>query len=481
MFNCAGRRDLRGVEMLSKPSITVVALALGSHLAIADQRDEAIRALMEKVDALEQKVKALEHDRDTRNGEGPTSTNRSQVPIISAGSNGFAIQSADTNFVLRIKGYVQADSRFFIDDDTAVNDTFLLRRVRPIFEGTVFRDYDYRLMLDFGSGLTTTSNNVGLLQDAYVNAHYWREFQVQVGKMKEPVGLERLRSAADLTFPERGYPTQLVPSRDVGIMLHGKLFEDRLSYAAGLFNGVNDGGSGDIETDDDEKDFAARVFAAPFKQSNIDPLQGLGFGIAGTIGNQEGPLRSFSTAGQEKFFSYRTGDGLTPATANISADGQHWRLVPQACYYWGPFGLLTEYAISNQRLRRDAGVSSFADIQNTAWQVAASYILTGEENSYQSFVPKRPLSLRDGGWGAWEVTARVMELSIDDSAFPSFAKTGSAEDAFTYGVGLNWYLNKNVKMNLECERTTFTGGSRTPGSVTAQPENVIFTRVQFGF
>ena len=44
--------------------------------------------------------------------------------------------------------------------------------MRPGFEGTVFEKYDFKLMLDFGSGLTAGAGNVGFVQDAYMNARF---------------------------------------------------------------------------------------------------------------------------------------------------------------------------------------------------------------------------------------------------------------------------------------------------------------------
>jgi len=170
------------------------------------------------------------------------------------------VRSADSNFVFKVRGYVQADLRFYADDypGGTANDTFLIRRARPIFEGTVYDKYDFRVMLDFASGINSSAANNGFLQDAYLNARFLPEFQVQVGKFKEPVGLERLQSGANLLFVERGYPTQLVPNRDVGVQLQGDLLGGLFRYEAGVFNGVADGGSGDADVSDDEKDIAGR-------------------------------------------------------------------------------------------------------------------------------------------------------------------------------------------------------------------------------
>lgn len=369
--------------------LLIIAVTTASS-AKADDTSEEIKLLKDQIQQLDQRLRIL--DRKAELDTEVVEEKRKETPRLSAGAGGFVISSADTNFVLKIRGYVQADARFFAGEDIPANDTFLMRRVRPILEGTVFEHYDYRLMLDFASGLTASASNNPLVQEAYVNYRQFPQFQVQVGKFKEPVGLERLQSGANLLFVERGYPTQLVPNRDVGIQLQGEFFKGALNYAVGVFDGVADGGSAEIEASDDDKDIAARLFAHPFKNMDLEPLQKLGLGIAGTLGQQSGALRNFTTPGQQRFFAYRSGLGTNASSASVSADGQHWRLVPQGYYYWGPFGLFGEYAISSQEVARSAGAASTSTrLKNTGWQVSASYFLTGEDNSFKAIVPKIPL------------------------------------------------------------------------------------------
>ena len=455
-----------------------IAVMIGGPTA-AFSADDDVEALKKQIRDLDQKVRILERKAELEFAETP----RNGAPRLTAGAEGFRFSSADTNFVLKLRGYVQADARFYLHDHIAANDTFLMRRVRPIFEGTVFKNYDYRIMLDFASGINSSSANNAFLQEAYLNVHYWPQFQIQVGKFKEPVGLERLQSGANLLFAERGLPTQLVPNRDVGVQLHGQLFDGTLNYAAGVFNGVQDSGSSDSDVGtDDHKDVAARLFAHPFKKSKIGPLQGLGVGLGGSWGNQAGIPPAFKTVGQQTFFSYVAGTGTN---VNVSADGEHWRLAPQAYYYWGPFGLFGEYVVSSQKLRRDAGGAApfFATVHNRAWQVAGSWFVTGERNSFAPVTPLRPLNFSERHWGALELAARYGELTIDDELFGanSFATASSARKARSWGVGLNWYLNKNVKLTLDYDQTDFDGGSSKPGNVTAQDERVIISRVQFAF
>ncbi len=449
------------------PALAVVPTLINSAAAQSPGSDT--QKLLQRIEELEQKVKILERKRelDLEAARDMTQT----ATAVSEGSSGFAVRSADTNFVLKLRGYVQADARFFPGDRNtgAVNDTFLLRRVRPIIEGTVYDRFDYRLMLDFGQnkGSGSTAANQDTVQDAYVTARLWPEFQIQIGKFKEPVGLERLQSGANLLFIERGFPTQLVPNRDVGIQLQGDLLDGRLSYQAGVFNGVADGGSGDTDTADTDKDIAARLFSHPFKNSDRDWLRGLGLGVSGTIGNHDLALRTYTTPGQQRFFSY---------TAGTAAAGEHQRVSPQGYYYYGPFGLFGEYVISSQKVR--AGAVS-QRLTHTAWQLATSYFLTLEDNSFKPVAPRANFTLGGPGWGAVELTARVGQLDVDNDTFPTFASAAtSVSEATSWGVGANWHLNRNIKLSLNYERTVFEGGT-TPYLING--EHVILSRVQFSF
>ncbi len=76
------------------------------------------------------------------------------------------------------------------------SSTFLLRRVRPILQGTVYKYFDFRIMTDFGNGQST-------VQDAYADFTYFPQTKFRFGKFKPPVGLERLVSGSEMLFVER--------------------------------------------------------------------------------------------------------------------------------------------------------------------------------------------------------------------------------------------------------------------------------------
>jgi phosphate-selective porin OprO/OprP len=397
--------------------------------------------------------------------------------FISAGSDGFSFRSADNNFAIALHGLLQADSRTFFRDDKALgNDAFLLRRARPILSGTVYRDFDFLFTPEFAG------NTVQIL-DALVNYRLEPGLQLAAGKMKPPVGLEALQPEQFTFFNERALATDLVPYRDIGVELHGDLFDGVISYAAGLFNGAPDYVTTTTNTDfDNNKSFDARIFAQPFKNTSISFLRGLGVGIAGTYqkdagttnnGNTTGLTQGFTTDGQEKFFTYSN---------SVASTGVHTRLVPQGYYYWGPFGLMGEYVANNDHVSNFAKKITSANLQNTAWEVSGGYVLTGENDSYLGVNPAHPFSPFNGRWGAVQLVGRYAQLDVDKKAFSGFADPGSsASQAGAWSVGVNWYLNNNLRVNASYSETTFEGGNGPKATVTKQPEEVFFTRVQLSF
>jgi phosphate-selective porin OprO/OprP len=138
--------------------------------------------------------------------------------------------------------------------------------------------------------------------------------------------------------------------------------------------------------------------------------------------------------------------------------------------------LFGEYVKSYQRVQREA---AHATLDNDAWQVAVSYVLTGENASYRSVTPAQTFDFAKGTWGAFEVAARYGELNVDKKAFPVFADpTKAARVAEAWGVGLNWYWNRNVKFQLNYEQTDFTGGS---AKGERPKERVMLGRFQLAF
>ena len=527
-------------------SLIISGVFNASGTAYANDSDELekLRALVQELD---QKIRVL--DRKNELAEEAAAAKKKETPVVKASEKGFGLESADGKNSIRLRGILQTDYRGYNsayrdtrsrsdyragDLDNGLNgfsdtgDTWLIRRARPTVEGTVFGIFDYRFTEDFAGGNAT-------VVDAYVDARFNPAFQVKVGKFKPYVGLERLQSASDIKFIERSYVTNdILPNRDLGIALHGDVLDNKLSYAFGLTNGVADGGNSSTGTQwDNDLEYTARLFATPFKDQ-ASALSGLGFGTALTYTDSTGEsnlnftdtssadgtrngLPSYVSDGQNTVFRYNTwSSGTTPGAVN---DGKRFRFAPQANYYLGPLGVIAEYVRETQGVSNYVGGSPPAGgtatdffvkpgthktLTNNAWQIAASYLITGEEASFKGVKPKNDFDLDKGGWGAWELVARYHELNIDNDAFKNKAGTDyrqsagayadlskSVKSAHSYDLGVNWYLNQDVKIALNYLHTTFDGGDIAQGQTAInktgsnvrdrEDENAIFARFQVAY
>ena len=458
----------------------LAAAVTAALLPAIAQADPTSEELLQKIEELSQKVLVLERKLEVQ--DEATKAAVTTAPVVKASPRGFSIASADSQNQIKLRGVLHVDGRFFESEDPeGLKDTWQATRVRPIVEGTLGGIYDFRFTPDFGQGRT-------VIQDAYVTARFKPAFQVTAGKFKAPVGLERLQSANDIRFVARAFPTSLAPNRDIGLQVGGNVLGDRVNYAVAWGNGSNDGSSSETFADvdvNDDKEWSGRVFALPFGESENFALRGLGLGIAGTYTSQTGTsaqtlLPTYRTPAQSPFFRFRT--GTTPTLA----DGERTRIAPQFYYYVGRFGLLGEYTTVSQDVSRRISATSLREdsLDTTAWQLQAAWFLTGEEESFRGFKPNNVFSLANNTWGALELVARYHELDPDDDAFvggaASFADPAvSARKATAYGLGLNWYLNENLKWVINYEQTSFDGGA--PAGADRDDEKAFLTRFALGF
>lgn len=219
---------------------------------------------------------------------------------------------------------------------------------------------------------------------------------------------------------------------------------------------------------------------------------------AQTTSNLQASTGRYRSLGQQAIFSYNdaTSASGTTSASNAVIAGDHTRLIPQLNYYYNSFGLLAEYAISKQTLSRTSvsnpNIINKSDLQHSAYTINLSYVLTGEDASYNSLKPRHPFKLNSAGWGAIELTARTGQLNFDDKAFINIGTTNdtnlanpnrSVQKAVSNGLGINWWLNQNVKISADYNQTIFTGGLKgTDGKLgDRNTEHVLILRTTLTF
>jgi phosphate-selective porin OprO/OprP len=343
---------------------------------------------------------------------------------------GLNFETADKQFSLKVNGRLMFDMLMPDPDDdleAAVGDIDAMsgfRRVRVEMGGTIHKDFYYQNNIGFeGTPHTFKDNFIGY-KGLPAGTH------VQVGFMKEPVGLEELTSSKYITFMERSMATNaFAPAFDVGVMVFGSLMEDKVNWAIGDF-ADNSNGPGSVNW---QHNFSARLCGTPIVNKEKNLLVHVG-----------GSIQDRSPESETRQFRARPDVGFGPRvqdTGAISADTVQIIGLEGAAVY-GPWSVQGEIYQADVEDHPDAPGGSPT---YKGWYLFGSYFVTGESRPYKggTFGRVKPKSNFDGkkGWGAVEVAVRYCALDLDDDGVD-----GGTGSCLTPGV--NWYLNPNTRVML---------------------------------
>lgn len=375
-------------------------------------------------------------------------------------NEGLQFSTDNEEFLVKLRLMFQSEWRQYeqINQDP-VSSGFYMPRSRFYFTGRLTKPIEYNL--SFQQGYTS----FGVL-NAYANFNYDPRFQFRIGRFKVPFIYERYKLHAwQLIAPERSlFTVNFQGGRQVGGMSHGHLFENRLEYGVGIF----DGPRRSIQDYNSAKNVVAMLNFTPFENQPDSFLRGLNFGGSVDSGDQNNPLTpavlrtSVNASNQELSSPSAVNNAVVPFLAfnqGVKEKGLRalWEL--HLAYYYQGLSLLAAW---------DSGFDSYARsaaarpqrVPIDGWFVQAAYILTGETLIDRVVIdPLRPFDLRKGkfGLGAWELTARYSDLSLGDEVFTA----GLADpNLWTNRVGMvdlgaNWYLNRWMKVYFDWEHAMF--------------------------
>jgi phosphate-selective porin len=259
-----------------------------------------------------------------------------------------------------------------------------------------------------------------------------------------------LTSVSDLDFPYRSMgATYLSPSRDIGAMVAGEFFYEKLNYWAGVFRHDGDNARSRNALGADETG-AFRVTVAPFSrpgESLLDQLEiGSAFTVSALANDAQLPngLRGRTLMSHFVFFE------------PVFVNGHRHRYEVDAEWRWESLGARAEY-LEARDSRKGQGLldDDLPPARARAWYVSGAWVLTGEEKNW----PVTPRAeLTRGGMGAVEVVGRYERLWFDsvggtDEPF----RHPRAETILSNGnraltAGVNWYLNRWVRLQLHTIR-----------------------------
>jgi phosphate-selective porin OprO/OprP len=352
-------------------------------------------------------------------------------PKVTAGyKKGFYIRTTDDQFKIKLEGRFHGDSKFYLGDHPD-HASFFVRRARLCVSGTFYKYYDFRVEAEFGKGGSR-------LNDGFMNVHYWPFAQLKFGQFKTPFSMEELHSDNWIDFVERPLANKLVPSRDLGVMIHGSIQNNFLHYQVGLFNGYK---LNQVNDPDGGKDVALRAIFSPFRKSKLKLLRELYVGGALTYGHVGLGKAQWWNSG-----NFKTAAGTTYLAMgnNVIHDGDRTRKGLEFRWNLGSTALQGEYMIAELDGLRAGALTD--DFEIKGGYIYLSYFLTGERFVFKRGKPGRvsPLSpFKPGdpqsGWGAIQIGARYEFLKAD-------------KDLLDLGyVDPSQYTDKACGFNCRCE------------------------------
>lgn len=386
--------------------------------------------------------------------------------LVSMGPKGLTVQSKDARFSFNIRFPFMFDAKATLSErEPKGGDAFFPRFFGPIFTVTIYEAVTGKLIVGFQDQSVSVVN-------AWLDVAAHRLLHLKLGKFLYPISLERQVLPLRIVLLEHGIASALLPVSEFGAQLWGstenKVFEYQLTFG----NGTPTNARTEVDLDDG-KEGVARVYLRPFATTSVRALKQLGLGIGASYGKRDDlPVTTtIRTLGGRPLFALRGND---PMLGPVLADGDVLRLVPQLGYAGGPIAFYAEYVQLREELRRGA---QRATLKHQSAHAVLTAVLTGEDAVLLDIVsPRRPLSLSEGGFGAFELVAHAEYVDIDDDAFPNFADPArSATSAWAVGGGFNWIPTDIIRVMLNYEHTSLEA-SRGAGKLRA--ENLLGLRVQ---
>jgi phosphate-selective porin OprO/OprP len=460
-------------------AVIVAAPCAAQNQAQIDQLQQQIQALQQQLQTLQNQFNASQKAQSA--AAAPAAAPQSATPPAAASSNAappaatppaspratqsatneFGIESADGKYSIALTGRIHLDAGDYIrvhPDSSATNPSnlssgFNARRARIGVTGMAFGDWNYTFIYDGGNANDATPKGI---QTAQISYKGFKGASLEFGYSDTFFTLEESTNSNDLMFMERATPQVIATSFNAGDFRAngGARFFGPRYWLGAYFTGPTQGQSHAL---------TAEQFGA-FQRGTVQVLQGtdhslhLGVGVSELLKAPNtgiGTANSITLSDSPELRVDPTAiltTGALGSVANPVTGGTVFNLETAAGYknlFWQ--GEYFHYALDRRGLQQanfDGGYG------------AASWTLTGESRkyipatgAYSAIIPDHPFSLTEGGWGAWELGARVSYVNLNDNftaglplAGQPSAVAGGSQTSYT--LGLNWYVNSNIRFML---------------------------------
>lgn len=348
------------------------------------------------------------------------------------------ITSPDGNFTFKPRGMLEVDYANFNErrGGYQYNDGTQIRRGRFGFDGTIMKEFAWRIEGEWVGGVTS-------LLDAYVAYTGQKNFAFTIGQLKVPAGLEANSSDAFNEFLERGMANTAFGAvggeRRIGLTV--AYANPVITATAGLY-GANESVARNATTPGEVWGYNGRLTVEPInKPGRLLHLGASAYHVTDLAANSVTLGDRPNVRVDNGLLESVTITGTRPATGPQTG-------VKAANFYGlegagilGPFSIQGEY--SHMNLDR-FGTAPSLDFDG--YYVFGSFFVTGESRSFKGGLidrvrPIRPFDPSHGNWGAIELAARYDRLNLTDRQLSALN-----HDAHAWTAAVNWYLAPNIKL-----------------------------------
>jgi len=411
---------------------------------------------------------------------------------VAIGGGRPTIRSNDGNFVATLHGVMQFDAAAYDQDKSGplttdqrrdgpalgasatnvdaaharnLKDGDLFRRARIGIDGTVYGDWDYRILFDFGG---TGTENTGQVYETWVQYSGLKPFRFRIGAFPASTGLDDQGSTNGMPFLERAISSDIARGFAAGdtrtaaqIFGAGDHWFASAAVTGRTIGTLNTGTATAVaQTYGDQLGFVARLAASPLYGKDWMVHVGVHGSYIDRPADASGPGATGSTAISSKVIALSNTPELRVDgtklinTGNIDArhaDEEGLEFAAQKQNFF----LQSEY--ENFDISRDDGFSSPSF---HGYYVYGTWLITGEARKYNAQTAafdappvNHPFNLKAGTWGAWELGVRYSDMDLNYHA----GRAGTAQlgdsirggEEKTLTAGLNWYVNPVVRFMLD--------------------------------
>ena len=380
----------------------------------------------------------------------------SGIPLQAVFDDGFALESLDEQFQLRIRVLTQIDGKIFSPaDQEPARSGIYIPRFRVYFEGQLTSLFEYELSLQ-----RSVEGAFDVL-DANINFVASEAFQVRVGRALVPYSYAWYDHLEQYYItPERGlFPLNFGLARQAGVFAHGKLMDQRLQYAIGATFGQLSG----LADTNTTRDGVAYVNARPFLQTSRFPaLQFLNVGGSISIGQQTFesaplPLRTSIQTSENDEAAQGASSIFLEFEDGVVDKGERLQGAVHTALYSGPFSFEAEcyagrFGIAPMPDAAETGVPIFG------YDVTLASFLTGETvENRKTVAPLRPITRDGAGWGGLELFARYSKLHLGDEVFSAGLASSNdwTNNAAITDIGFNWYLTQFIRVTFDWQHSMY--------------------------